>query len=70
LEKIEKYQDLARELRKLWNTRTEVIPIVIGALGTLAKQFSERMRGWDRNTNLGTAKNYIITNCKNSPKST
>ena len=32
-EKIEKYQDLALELTRMWKTRTRVIPIVIGALG-------------------------------------
>ena len=34
-EKVEKYQDLAREVRKMWGVRTKVIPIVVGALGTL-----------------------------------
>ena len=34
LEKIEHYQDLARELRKIWNMKVEVIPLVVGALGT------------------------------------
>ena len=28
-----KYQDLARELEKLWNMKVSVIPIVIGAFG-------------------------------------
>ena len=32
-EKIEKYQDLALELRRVWKTKTRIIPIVIGALG-------------------------------------
>ena len=29
--------DLARKLRKLWNMRVTVIPIVIGALRTVSK---------------------------------
>ena len=33
-EKIEKYQDLAKELRKLWKVKTRVVPIVISALRT------------------------------------
>jgi hypothetical protein len=32
-EKIEKYQDLALEITRMWKTSTKVIPIVIGALG-------------------------------------
>ena len=34
-EKVQKYQDLAIELRRLWKMPVEVVPIVIGALGTL-----------------------------------
>ena len=34
LEKIEHYQDLVRELRKICNMKVKVIPLVIGALGT------------------------------------
>ena len=34
LEKIDYYQDLARELRKIWNMKVKVIPLVIGVPGT------------------------------------
>ena len=34
-EKVEKYQDLAREVRKMWGVRTRVIPVVVGALGSM-----------------------------------
>ena len=33
-EKKDKYLDLARELKKIWNMKVMVIPIVISALGT------------------------------------
>ena len=42
-EKITKYQDLARELQKLWNMRVKVIPIIIGALGTTPKKLEQRL---------------------------
>ena len=29
-EKVEKYQDLAREIRKMWGVMTKVMPIVVG----------------------------------------
>ena len=32
-----KYLDLARELKKLWNMKVTIIPIVIGAFGTVTK---------------------------------
>ena len=34
-EKVEKYQNLARELRKTWEVKTNVIPIVLEALRTV-----------------------------------
>ena len=36
-EKKDKYLDLVRELKKLWNMKVTIIPIVIGAFGTVAK---------------------------------
>ena len=34
-EKRDKYPDLARELKKLWNMKVTVMPIIIGALDTV-----------------------------------
>ena len=36
-EKNDKYLDLASELKKLWNMRVTIVPIVIGAFGTVTK---------------------------------
>ena len=36
-EKKDKYLDLARELKKLWNMKVTIIPIVIGAFVTVTK---------------------------------
>ena len=36
-EKKDKYFDLARELKKLWNMKVTTVPIVIGAVGTITK---------------------------------
>ena len=36
-EKNDKYLDFARELKKLWNMKVTIIPIVIGAFGTVTK---------------------------------
>ena len=43
VEKTEKYQDLAREIKKLWGMRVTVIPIVIGTLGTTPKKLKKRL---------------------------
>ena len=50
LEKIEHYQDLARELRKIWNMKVKVIPLVIGALGTA----SIKLRNWLKEIGIET----------------
>jgi len=33
-EKVDKYQNLTRELKRLWKVDTNIIPVVIGALVT------------------------------------
>ena len=40
-EKKDKYLDLARELKKLWNMKVTIVPIVISALGTITKGLSK-----------------------------
>ena len=37
-EKKDKYHDLARQLEKLWNMKVTIIPIMIGAFGTVNKR--------------------------------
>ncbi len=37
-EKKDKYLDLARELKKLWNMQVTIIPIVIGEFVTVTKR--------------------------------
>ena len=36
-EKTDKYLDLARELKNLWNMKVTIVPIVIGTLDTITK---------------------------------
>ena len=38
-EKIEKYQDLRRELQKIWNVGVKIIPLDVCSLGAIPKQF-------------------------------
>ena len=51
--KRDKYLDLARELRKLWNVKVTMIPIVIDALGMIPKGLERgleelEIRGWTK----------------------
>ena len=43
-DKIEKYQDLGRELQKIWNVKVKIIPLVIGCLGAIPKQFGNILK--------------------------
>jgi hypothetical protein len=38
-EKIIKYKDLTIEIQRMWNVKTKVIPVIIGATGTISKAF-------------------------------
>jgi hypothetical protein len=38
-EKILKYKDLGIEIQRMWNVQSNVIPVIIGATGTIPKSF-------------------------------
>jgi hypothetical protein len=38
-EKIIKYKDLIIEIQRMWNVKTKVTPVIIGATGTISKSF-------------------------------
>ena len=43
-DKIEKYQDLGRELQKIWDVKMKIILLVLGSLGSIPKQFGNRLK--------------------------
>jgi len=54
-EKIDKYQDLCLEIKRLWHVKTEVIPVVIGAMGAHTKRlegYLEKIPGTHRKPEL------------------
>ena len=53
-EKRDKYQDLARELEKLWNINVTVIPIVIGVLGTVTTGLKKGLEDLEIRGRVGT----------------
>ena len=52
-DKTETYQDLGRELQKIWNVKVKIIPLVVGSLGAIPKQFGNRSK--QISTTVGTA---------------
>lgn len=54
-EKITKYKDLQIEISRMWNVKTRIVPIVIGALGTISTKFDkylEQLTGENENSAL------------------
>jgi hypothetical protein len=42
-EKILKYKNLTIKTQRMWNVKTKVIPVIIGATGTIAKSFRKHV---------------------------
>ena len=59
-EKIEKYQDLGRELKKLWNLRVKIIPLVVGSLGAIPKQFDKRLEDIGVSVGIGQVQKTVL----------
>ena len=38
-EKMEKYQELAGEITKMWDVKTRTVPVVVGVLGAISIRF-------------------------------
>jgi len=38
-EKTLNYKDLTKEIQRMWNVKTKVIPVIIGATGTISNSF-------------------------------
>ena len=69
-EKKDKYLDLARELKKLWNMQVTIIPIVIGAFGTVTKGLLKGLQELEVSGRGGYHPNdSIIENSQNPEKS-
>ena len=43
-DKIEKYQNLGRELQKIWNVKLTMIPLVVGSVGAIPEQLCNRLK--------------------------
>jgi hypothetical protein len=63
-EKILKYKDLTIEIQRMWNLKSRVIPVIIGATGTISESFRKyvsnipgkhEVRELQKTATLGTA---------------
>ena len=60
-EKVEKYQDLKREIGRLWNLKkVEVVPVVIGAPGSVTKEFDRWIEKLGITFNVGVVQKTAL----------
>ena len=59
-EKRDKYLDLVRESKKLWNVKVAIIPIVIGALSTVTKWLIQGLEDLEITVREETIKTSIL----------
>ena len=69
IEEIKKYLDLARELRKIWNMRGIVKPVVIGMLWTVFKNWERSLRVRNQKMNRDNPNYSFVEISENSEKS-
>ena len=44
IEKLSKYKDLKIEVSRMWKVRTEIVPLITGALGTIEKGLDQNLQ--------------------------
>jgi hypothetical protein len=59
-EKILKYKDLTTEVQRMWNVKTRVIPVKIGATGTISKSFRKYLSTIPRNHDVSELQKTVI----------
>ena len=59
-EKKDKYLDLTKELKKMWNMKVAFISIIIGAHGTVAKELMKGLEDFEKKRTSGDHLNYCI----------
>ena len=60
-DKLYKYKDLQIEIEKVWQLKTAVIPVVVGALGMVKKGALNRLKSIPGEPNLQEIQNIVLT---------
>jgi hypothetical protein len=55
-----KYKDLTIEIQRMWNVKARVIPVTIGATGTISKSFRKYVSNITGNHDVGELQKTAI----------
>ena len=58
--KILKSEDLTIEIQRMWNVKARVIPVIIGATGTISKSFRKYVSDIPGNNDIKELQNTAI----------
>ena len=59
-DKIDKYMDLAAEVRRQFRVKTVIIPIVLGALGTVPAKLSKSLEKLEIEDLIGSLQTAVL----------
>jgi len=68
-EMILKYKDLTIEIQHMWNVKTRVIPVIIGATGTISKSFRKYVSDIPGNHDIKELQKTAIGHCTHTSES-
>jgi len=68
-EKILKYENLIIEIQRMWNMKTKVIPVIIGATGTISKSLRQCLNNTAEKHEIKEQNNRHIGYCKHNAES-
>ena len=60
VEKIDKYMDLAAEVRRQFRVKTMIVPIVLGALGTVPAKLSKSLEKLEIDDVIGSLQTAVL----------
>ena len=59
--KYETYQDLAREIKRIWKSRIKVVPVVVGALGSVSKKLAAHLKQIGIKNRIRTVQKLVLS---------
>ena len=69
MEKTQKYQDMARELPKIWQVKVKVVPVVVGELETIPKAMGTHIDETGTNVRVSRLQKAVFWGTSKIPSS-